>query len=53
MLQIVKDAGFSGYIGIEYEGGFMGARGIEGYLNDIDGIKATKMLLERVGASLS
>jgi sugar phosphate isomerase/epimerase len=52
MMQIVKDAGFTGYVGIEFEGGFMGARGMEGFLNDKDGIKVTKQLLERVGASL-
>ena len=44
MLQIVKDAGYSGYIGIEYEGD---------ELSEEEGIKATKRLLERVGAELS
>ena len=39
MLQIVKDAGYTGYIGIEYEGN---------ELSEEDGIKATKKLLERV-----
>jgi sugar phosphate isomerase/epimerase len=38
MLQIVKEAGFEGYIGIEYEG--------EG-LSEAEGIRATKALLER------
>ena len=38
MLKIVKDAGFRGYIGIEYEGGKIG---------EYEGIKATKKLLER------
>lgn len=44
MLQIVKDAGYTGYVGIEYEGS---------ELNEEEGIKATKRLLERVGAELS
>ena len=38
MLKIVKDAGFNGHIGIEYEGQ---------HLNEPDGIKATKMLIEK------
>lgn len=44
MLQIVKDAGYTGYIGIEYEGSELG---------EDEGILATKQLLERVGAELS
>ncbi len=44
MLQIVKDAGYRGYIGIEYEGDKLGEE---------EGIKATKRLLERIGAELS
>lgn len=44
MLRIVKDAGYRGYIGIEYEGD---------KLSEEEGIKATKRLLERVGAELS
>jgi sugar phosphate isomerase/epimerase len=44
MLQIVKDAGFNGYIGIEYEGDQLG---------EFEGILATKALLEKVGAELS
>ena len=43
MLKIVKDAGFRGYIGIEYEGN---------KLSEPEGIKKTKTLLERVGGSL-
>ncbi|PPL02437.1 sugar phosphate isomerase/epimerase family protein [Parapedobacter indicus] len=43
MLQIVKDAGYKGYIGIEYEGD---------QLSEEDGILATKRLLERVGAEI-
>jgi len=44
MLQIVKKAGYRGYIGIEYEGD---------QLSEEEGILATKHLLERVGAELS
>jgi sugar phosphate isomerase/epimerase len=40
MLKIVKDAGYTGHIGIEYEGN---------KLSEPDGIRATKALLERVG----
>ena len=41
MLKIVKDAGYTGHIGIEYEGN---------KLSEPDGIRATKSLLERIGA---
>lgn len=44
IMQIVKDAGYTGYVGIEYEG--------EG-LSEDEGIMATKRLLERVGQQLS
>jgi len=43
MLQIVKDAGFTGYIGIEYEGN---------KLSEYEGILATKALLEKAGAAV-
>ena len=43
MLKIVKDAGFRGYVGIEYEGQ---------ELSEPDGIKATKALLEKVGEAM-
>jgi sugar phosphate isomerase/epimerase len=43
MLTVVKNAGYTGYIGIEYEGN---------KLSEDEGIKATKTLLERVGASV-
>ena len=43
MLKIVKDAGFRGYIGVEYEGEKLG---------EDEGILKTKALIERVGASL-
>ncbi len=44
MLQIVKDAGYTGYIDVEYEGD---------QLSEEEGIRATKRLLERVGAEIS
>lgn len=44
ILRIVKDAGYNGYIGIEYEGS---------RLSEEEGIRATKALLERVGATLT
>ncbi|MEN8228362.1 MAG: sugar phosphate isomerase/epimerase family protein [Bacteroidota bacterium] len=43
LLKIVKDAGFRGYIGIEYEGST---------LSQDDGIKATKKLLIKAGKTL-
>lgn len=44
MMQIVKEAGYRGFVGIEYEG--------QG-LSEDEGIRATKNLLEKVGAALS
>ena len=44
MLKIVRDAGYKGYIGIEYEGD---------KLSEPDGIRATLALLHKVGAELS
>ncbi len=38
MLQLVRDAGYNGYIGVEYEGDL---------LSESEGIKATKNLLEK------
>ena len=43
MLRIVKEASYSGYVGIEYEGRELG---------EIEGIKATKALLEKVRGEL-
>jgi sugar phosphate isomerase/epimerase len=43
MLQLVKDSGFNGYIGVEYEGDF---------LSESDGIKATKNILEKTWVNL-
>ena len=44
MMKIVKDAGYTGYVGVEYEGSKM---------SPAEGIMATKKLLEKVGAALS
>jgi sugar phosphate isomerase/epimerase len=44
MMKIVLDAGYHGYVGIEYEGS---------KLSEPDGIKATKKLLEKVRDELS
>lgn len=43
LLKLVKESGFDGYIGIEYEGK---------KLSEPEGIKASKALIERVWASL-
>ncbi|GAB4011389.1 sugar phosphate isomerase/epimerase [Spirosoma migulaei] len=54
MFKIIKDAGFKGYVGIEYEGGIIGMYNpTGGYLPTNDGIKATKTLLERVRTELA
>lgn len=44
MLRIVLDAGYRGYLGIEYEGD---------EISEPDGIRATKVLLERVRGELA
>lgn len=44
MLGIVKEAGYTGYIGVEYEGD---------QLSEADGIIATRKLLEKAGAEVS
>lgn len=44
MMQIVKDAGYSGFVGVEYEGS---------NVNEIKGIELTKELLLKVGNELS
>lgn len=51
MFRIIKEAGFKGYVGIEYEGGIMNLFNPEaGYLPAKEGISATKTLLEKVWA---
>ena len=44
IMQIVKDAGYTGFVGIEYEGS---------ELTEFEGIRATKELLEKVGREIS
>jgi sugar phosphate isomerase/epimerase len=44
MMKIVKDAGYNGYVGVEFEGRDM---------EEPDGIRATKKLLERVRKELA
>ncbi|MBT8486518.1 MAG: sugar phosphate isomerase/epimerase [Phycisphaerae bacterium] len=44
MMTIVRDAGYRGYVGVEYEGSG---------LSETDGIRVTKELLERVRAELT
>jgi sugar phosphate isomerase/epimerase len=49
VFEIIKEAGFTGYVGIEYEGGLYNLFDpSSGYLSDNEGIRATKALLERV-----
>jgi len=43
LLSIVKDAGYNGYIGVEYEGSRLSER---------EGILATKSLLEKAASKL-
>lgn len=54
MFQIIKDGGFQGYVGVEYEGGFMNMfNPSAGYVTTGEGIKATKKLLETVRKQLA
>lgn len=54
IFKIIKDAGFKGYVGIEYEGGFMNMfKKDAGYLTSDEGVRATKKLLERVRTELA
>ncbi|MEJ1242026.1 TIM barrel protein [Chryseolinea sp. T2] len=50
MFQIIRKSGFDGIVGIEYEGGLMQMAGQPGYLDNAAGIRATRALLEKVGA---
>ena len=43
MMNIIVDSGYEGYLGIEYEGKELG---------EVEGIKKTKALLERVIAAV-
>jgi len=44
MLKIIKDSGFHGYLGIEYEGE---------KASEEEGVRKTKALLEKVAATMS
>ena len=49
MLKIVKESGYNGYIGVEYEGiEYEGKK-----MNEVDGITATKNLLINKGKLIS
>lgn len=50
MFKIIRKSGFNGIVGIEYEGGLMQMAGQPGYLDNAGGIRATRALLEKVGA---
>lgn len=52
LFNIIRKAGFKGYVGIEYEGGLMRSMGKdESYLLNDEGVLATKKLLEKVGTA--
>ena len=54
LFKIIKNSGFKGYVGIEYEGGLLRDMGKdESYPSNSDGVIATKKLLEKVGSALS
>ncbi len=51
MFRIIREAGFKGYVGIEYEGSIMNLFNPEaGHMPATEGIAATKKLLEKVWA---
>ena len=51
MFRIIQEAGFKGYVGIEYEGSIMNLFNPEaGHMPATEGIAATKKLLEKVWA---
>lgn len=54
MFEIIKAHGFEGYVGVEYEGGFIGMLDPSlKYLSSTEGVRMTKRLLERVQKKLS
>ncbi len=54
MFQIIKDSGFKGWVSIEYEGGLIKMYKPDGgYLGNDDGVKATKLLVEKAGAAVA
>jgi sugar phosphate isomerase/epimerase len=54
IFRIIKEAGFKGYVGIEYEGGvYKMFDPSSDYLGATEGIKATKALIEKVWKQLA
>ncbi|MBS1598858.1 MAG: TIM barrel protein [Bacteroidetes bacterium] len=54
MFKIIKDSGFTGWCSIEYEGGVMRMyKKDDKYLDDDQGVMATKKLVEKVGAAVA
>ncbi len=49
MFKIIKNAGFKGWVSIEYEGGLFKMYGASQYLDDDAGVLATKKLVEKAG----
>lgn len=47
IFDIIEKSGFNGIVGIEYEGGLMHLQGMDGYLSNEEGIRATKKLIEK------
>lgn len=47
VFDIIEKSGFNGIVGIEYEGGLMHLQGMDGYLSNEEGIRATKKLIEK------
>ena len=54
LYKIIKKAGFTAYVGIEYEGGLIRDMGKDdSYPSNSDGVIATKKLLEKVRTALA
>jgi sugar phosphate isomerase/epimerase len=55
VLQIVKDSGFTGLVGVEYEGAFLKqVMGLEGnYPPEDEGVRMTKNILEKAASKVS
>jgi sugar phosphate isomerase/epimerase len=51
MFKIIKKSGFTGWVSIEYEGGVIKMYSKDSkYLDDSEGIAATKVLVEKAGS---
>ncbi len=54
MFRIIKDSGFTGWVSVEYEGGlFKMYKQDSGYLDDDQGVMATKKLVEKAAATVA